>query len=337
MTKDYGTVSYTHVRRNDRAVQDSKWIKALLRQAAFGTLATNYQDQPFINSNLFVYDEPGNIIYLHTASVGRTRANVEKNERVCFSVSQMGRLLPADVALEFSVEYAGVAVFGYAQIVSDAAEAKHGLQLLLDKYAPHLRPGRDYRPITSGELKRTTVYRIEIHEWSGKKKEVAAEFPGAYYYQEPEVRRFFERRRDGFLISSDPNILDRALVYDFLANEAYWSRGITKEKVAKALRNSLCFGVYAVETDGEPQVGFARVITDYATFAYLADVFILRAYRGQGLGKWLVHNIQNHPELQGLRRWTLYTKDAHDFYAQFGYLPEPGPENHMVFQPVDYS
>ena len=182
MPKDYAALPYTHTRRQDRAVTDDAWIRAFLHEAPIGVLATVHEGQPFINTNLFVYDEAANVIYMHTARVGRTQANVEAVERVCFSVSEMGRLLPAAEALEFSVEYKGVVVFGTAQIVTDAAEAEHGLQLLLDKYAPHLRPGRDYRPIIPEELKRTAVYRIDIEQWSGKKKEVAADFPGAFRF-----------------------------------------------------------------------------------------------------------------------------------------------------------
>lgn len=182
MAKDYAKLPYTHTRRADRAVTDEVWIRNFLRQAPMGVLATVYDGQPFINSNLFVYDEGANAIYMHTARTGRTRTNVEAAGRVCFSVSEMGRLLPAEEALEFSVEYKSVVVFGSARIVTDAPEAEHGLQLLLDKYAPHLRPGRDYRPIIPEELKRTAVYRIDIEQWSGKKKEVAADFPGAYYF-----------------------------------------------------------------------------------------------------------------------------------------------------------
>ena len=182
MPRDYVTLPYAQVRRPDRAVTDEGWIRAFLHEAPIGVLATVHEGQPFINTNLFVYDEAANVIYMHTARVGRTQANVETAERVCFSVSQMGRLLPAAEALEFSVEYKGVVVFGTARIVTDAAEAEHGLQLLLDKYAPHLRPGRDYRPIIPEEIKRTAVYRIDIEQWSGKKKEVAADFPGAFHF-----------------------------------------------------------------------------------------------------------------------------------------------------------
>jgi len=182
MPKDYASLPLNAVRRKDRAVDDEEWIRALLRRAPVGQLATVHDGQPFINSNLFVYDEAKHVIYMHTARVGRTQANVAANERVCFSVSEMGRLLPAEEALEFSVEYAGVTVFGRASIIKDVEECRHGLQLLLDKYAPHLRPGEHYRPITDDEIARTAVYRIEIDQWSGKRKQVAPDFPGAYWY-----------------------------------------------------------------------------------------------------------------------------------------------------------
>jgi hypothetical protein len=184
MKIDHSTRPLAQVRRADRAVTDEGWIKEFLRRAAYGALATAVDGQPFINTNLFVYDETARAIYLHTAQVGRTQANVQANPRVCFSVSRMGRLLPAAEALEFSVEYAGVVVFGAITQLMDNAEKEHGLQLLLDKYFPHMRPGRDYRPITPDELKRTAVYRLNIEQWSGKQKKVEADFPGAVIYED---------------------------------------------------------------------------------------------------------------------------------------------------------
>ncbi|MCC6614392.1 MAG: pyridoxamine 5'-phosphate oxidase family protein [Anaerolineae bacterium] len=181
MPKDYTAMPPSQVRRADRAVEDEAWIRAFLTRAPYAAVATAYDGQPFINTNLFVYDAERHAIYIHTARVGRTQANVEATARVCFSVSEMGRLLPADEALEFSVEYAGVTVFGSAQII-EGEEARHGLQLLLDKYAPHLHPGVHYRPIMDDELKRTAVYRIDIESWSGKRKQVADDFPGAFWY-----------------------------------------------------------------------------------------------------------------------------------------------------------
>jgi hypothetical protein len=182
MPKDYTSLPYNEVRRSDRAVMDEAWIKTLLHCAPIGMLATVHDGQPFINSNLFVYDEAENVIYMHTAKVGRTQGNIAEYERVCFSISEMGRLLPAKEALEFSVEYKGVVVFGTAEIVDDPIRATDALHLLLKKYAPHLEAGRDYRPVMAEELKRTAVYRITIEQWSGKKKEVAPDFPGAYLY-----------------------------------------------------------------------------------------------------------------------------------------------------------
>lgn len=172
------------MRRRDRAVEDESWMRAFLHSGAWGALATIADDQPFINTNLYVYDEKANCIYLHTARSGRTRSNIEGDDRACFSVSEMGRILPADTALEFSVEYAGVTVFGRGRVVDDDEEKRHALQILLDKYAPHLKPERDYRPSTQEELDRTSVFRVDIDRWSAKKKEVEAGFPGAFRYDE---------------------------------------------------------------------------------------------------------------------------------------------------------
>ncbi|KXK52902.1 MAG: pyridoxamine 5'-phosphate oxidase family protein [Chloroflexi bacterium] len=176
------------VRRRDRAVEDDAWIAEFLQRAAVGAMATVSGDQPFINTNLFVYDAEHDCIYIHTAKAGRTRSNLEQSEpvKVCFSVMEMGRLLPADEALEFSVEYAGVSVFGTGRVIEDDAEATDALQLLLDKYAPHLIPAEDYRPPVVEELRRTTVMRIDIESWSGKKKEVG-DFDGAYWYAAPSI------------------------------------------------------------------------------------------------------------------------------------------------------
>ncbi len=181
-------------RRKDRAVEDEVWLRAFLHRAPVGVLAMVDGDQPFMNSNLFVFDEAAHCLYLHNAKTGRTPSAIEVNPRVCFSVMEMGRLLPAEVALEFSVEYASVMVFGSARLITDQAEATHGLQLLLDKYAPHLTPGKDYRPPVESELKRTAVIRVEIEAWSGKKKEVAAEFPGAYWYDAAPMLASLQRR-----------------------------------------------------------------------------------------------------------------------------------------------
>ena len=138
--------------------------------------------------------------------------------------------------------------------------------------------------------------------------------------------------KKGFKISTDNNLLDIDVIYKYLDQESYWSQGIPLEKLKKAIENSLCFGIYK---DGK-QAGFARVITDKATFAYICDVFVLPEYRNLGLSKWLVQTIKSHPELQGLRRWSLATVDAHGLYSQFGFTPVGNAERWMgIYTPYN--
>ena len=133
-----------------------------------------------------------------------------------------------------------------------------------------------------------------------------------------------EYRKGKFLVSTDRDKLNLDTVHSFLS-ESYWAKGIPREVVARSIQNSLCFGVFS----GAEQIGFARVISDYATYAYLADVFIIEPYRGKSLAKWLMECIVAHPQLQGLRRWTLATRDAHELYAKFGFKPLQRPDRFM--------
>lgn len=134
----------------------------------------------------------------------------------------------------------------------------------------------------------------------------------------------YERQWGEFTLSTDPARLDFAAAHRFMA-ETYWAKDRPREVMECAMRESLCFGVYR----GKEQVGMARVITDYATFAYLADVFIARELRRKGLGKWLVKSILEHPRLQTMRRWMLLTEDAHDLYAANGFSVFQHPERVM--------
>ena len=128
--------------------------------------------------------------------------------------------------------------------------------------------------------------------------------------------------KKGFMISTDKSRLDFEAIYNYLAEHSYWAKGIPRERLSRAVENSICFGIYKENE----QAGFARVVTDEATFAYICDVFVLPAYRGMGLSKWLIQTIVEHPELQGLRRWSLATADAHGLYSQFGFIPLTRPE-----------
>jgi GNAT superfamily N-acetyltransferase len=136
--------------------------------------------------------------------------------------------------------------------------------------------------------------------------------------------RILEVHRENFTISTDPVRLDADSIAEML-QRAYWAQGRPRERVDRALANSLVFGLY----DGEKQIGLARVISDYAIFAYLCDVFIHEDYRVHGLGKWLMQTIHSHPDLQGLRRWVLVTRDAHSLYSQFGWTSLHDPTSWM--------
>ncbi|HET8645473.1 MAG TPA: GNAT family N-acetyltransferase [Vicinamibacteria bacterium] len=137
----------------------------------------------------------------------------------------------------------------------------------------------------------------------------------------------FERRREGYLLSTDPRRLDVARVHAWLA-ASYWAAGIPRDVVERSIAGSLCFGVYE-EGGAGTQVAFARAITDGATYAYLADVVVEESQRGRGLGVWLMECIGAHPDLQGLRRWSLVTRDAHALYARFGFGGLASPERYM--------
>ncbi len=129
------------------------------------------------------------------------------------------------------------------------------------------------------------------------------------------MNRYYEVKNGEYLVSTDPSLLHVDVIHKYLSEESYWAQNIPGDVVKRSISNSLCFGLY----EKDKQIGFARLVTDKATFAYLADVFILEEFRGKGLAKWLMEAIHAHPELQGLRRWMLGTRDAHSLYEQFGW------------------
>jgi GNAT superfamily N-acetyltransferase len=145
--------------------------------------------------------------------------------------------------------------------------------------------------------------------------------------------------KNDFIISTDKSKLNITLIHTYLSKERYWAKNIPLPVVQQSINGSFCFGVYKKENnETDTQIGFARVITDYATFGYLADVFISEEYRGKHLSKWLMFEIFNHPELQGFRRWMLATRDAHGLYGQFGFTPINNPERFMqLTKPDIYS
>ncbi len=180
--------SYTTIRRKERGVDDEVWIQELLQRVPFCVMATVVNERPFTVARNFAYDKEKHVVYMHGARKGHTFTTVEHGAYVCLNVSEMGRLLPAKRAMNFGAEYAGAVISARASLVTDTDEAKHALQLIVDKHFPHLRSNVDYETTSDVDLKITAVIRIDIDEWSGKQKKVPADFPGAFYE---------DKKRDG--------------------------------------------------------------------------------------------------------------------------------------------
>ena len=161
--------SPANAQRRPQHVLDEASTRQLIERARVGHIATLWDDQPFINPTTFWYDAERHAINFHSNLAGRVRANAEQQARVCFEASEYGRLLPSNVALEFSLQYESVVAYGTALVLEDFAEKRRALYGLTSKYFPAMAAGREFRPITDQELKRTSVYAIRIESWSGKR------------------------------------------------------------------------------------------------------------------------------------------------------------------------
>jgi nitroimidazol reductase NimA-like FMN-containing flavoprotein (pyridoxamine 5'-phosphate oxidase superfamily) len=168
MPRDYISQPPTAYQRRPHLTRDDNWIRAFLKLAQIGHIATSIDGQPFINPTTFWYDEENHQIFFHSNLAGRIRSNIESNPKVSLEASELGRFLPSNVALEFSLQYRSVVVFGTARVVADPEEARRLLYGLIGKYFPALTAGREYREIADKELRATSIYTIQIESWSGK-------------------------------------------------------------------------------------------------------------------------------------------------------------------------
>lgn len=168
MPRDYENQSPTAFQRVPEHTQNDNWIKDLLQRGQIARIASRFDLQPFINTSTFFYAESENRIIFHSNIAGRVRANIEKYPEVCVEVSEFGKLLPSNIALEFSLQYRSVIVFGKAYLIEDEIEKKTVLHQLIEKYFGEMQIDKDYRSATDKELKRTSVYEIKIESWSGK-------------------------------------------------------------------------------------------------------------------------------------------------------------------------
>ena len=158
-----------NIQRIPEYAQDGDWIRGFLHQSQIGHIATHWDEQPFITPSTFWYDPERHEIYFHSNITGRVRANAERHPEVCFETSRAGKLLPSNIALEFSLQYESVVVFGSIRILKNDEEKRRALYGLIEKYFPAMEAGTHYRPITDKELTRTSVYAIKIDSWSGKR------------------------------------------------------------------------------------------------------------------------------------------------------------------------
>jgi nitroimidazol reductase NimA-like FMN-containing flavoprotein (pyridoxamine 5'-phosphate oxidase superfamily) len=168
MPRDYSSQRPTAFQRRPHLTREDAWIKAFLKEAKVGHVATSINGQPFLTPTTFWFDEQNRQIVFHSNIAGRVRSNIETNPKVSLEASELGKLLPSNVALEFSLQFRSVVAFGTARIVTDPAEARRLLYGLIGKYFPAMTPGKEYREITDKELRATSVYAIQIEEWSGK-------------------------------------------------------------------------------------------------------------------------------------------------------------------------
>jgi len=305
-------------------------------------------------------------VYIHGAASNRMIRTAAEGIEVCLTATLIDSLVMARSAFHHSVDYRSAVIFGVAHEVTDPVRKLAAMRALVERIGPG-QWDRIRQP-NPKELAATSILELPITEASAKVRadgviddeedyalpiwagviplRTEALIPLAdarlsqgiamprniSEYVPPDSRISYahdgaplERTIDGVLISTDTARLDLDVIHTFLSTRSYWAQGVPREVVARSIATSLCFGVY----DGAQQVGFARVISDYATFAYLADVFIIESYRGRGLSKALMESVMSHPHLQGLRRWTLGTADAHGLYRKFGFAEPRYPERQM--------
>ncbi|MFZ2959414.1 MAG: GNAT family N-acetyltransferase [Candidatus Ozemobacteraceae bacterium] len=327
------------MRRNDKAITDPNELARILRSECVMHLAMYDGAEPFMTAVNYGYD--GKALYFHSALEGR---KVEifsdpRYRRICFMVDcYEGIVEQVTGASEphFTARFESVLGWGCLTREAGPESIRRGLNLLVSQAS-----GKSAHYTFPGCLEKTAVFRLDIETMTGKRSpatnhanhfsEESRTLSAIHSEKKQTGKGPFEVALDGFEISTDPFRLDTKAIHAYLSR-AHWSRGIPLQVVATSLERSLCFGLY--DASGS-QVGLARVITDYATFAYLCDVYTLEGHRGKGLGKWLMECVMQHPDLRGVRRFMLVTPDAHGLYRKNGFEQIRHPENYMEIHRPD--
>ncbi|HET8931968.1 MAG TPA: GNAT family N-acetyltransferase [Polyangiales bacterium] len=345
-------------RRPQRGSYEREHVFAVIDEAVLAHVAFNVDGLAMTlpTAHARVDDQ----LYLHGARANRMLQALCEAGRAGVTFTLVDGLVLARSAFHHSMNYRSAFVLGPVCEVTDFDEKRLALRALIE----HIAKGRmrELSDPTDSELEQTLLIRLSIEEASAKTRagdpidapeDMALDVwagtvpltltpgtpkpdaalragqtfsPAALARALPHVQPY-EAAHAGFVLSNDPTRLDFEFIYRFLSNEAYWCEGIQRDQLRRAMLGSMCFGAYL----GERQVGFARVISDGARFAYLCDVFVDRAQRARGLGKALVGFVLDHPELRGIERFLLGTRDAHTLYERFGFVPTT-PGRFMVRQ-----
>jgi nitroimidazol reductase NimA-like FMN-containing flavoprotein (pyridoxamine 5'-phosphate oxidase superfamily)/GNAT superfamily N-acetyltransferase len=308
--------------------------------------------EPYVSVLPTAHARVGDALYLHGARANRLLMSAI-GQQVCVTVTLLDGLILSRNAFHHSMNYRSVVLYGVASEVEDVEEKKLALHALVE----HVAKGRagETRAPNDKELATTLIVKVPIDEGAAKTRSGppldgpeqedeahwAGEIPLKLCAQPPirdasmpieraispavlarlsqlGARTPYERRlgvNRELLLSTDVQRIDVELVHRFLSEESYWAKGVALDTLHKTLEGALCFGLYR----GAQQLGFARVVTDYARIAYLGDVFIVPSERGHGLGTQLVRAVLEHPELASLERWLLGTNDAHALYEKLGF------------------
>jgi len=364
MEETQRTPRTTVKRMAKRAVYDREVIHSILDRALVCHVGFVADGAPSVLPTL--HARIGDRLYLHGSAASHMLRTAAGSAEICVTVTMIDGLVLARSAFHHSVNYRSAVIFGRANRVEDREQKLAAMRALVEHVAPGRWDGT--RAPNDKEIAGTLILELPIEETSAKirtggpiddEADYALPFwagvipltlaaatpvadprmngtielpPHVFEYRTPDERAPglahdgapFEQRAGEFLITTDVSRLDLNVTHDFLT-QSYWAANIPRQVVARALKNSLCFGLY----DDERQIGLARVVSDYATFAYVADVFVLEKYRGRGLSKALMAATMAHPHLQSLRRWTLATRDAHALYRKFGFETPQLPDRMM--------
>jgi uncharacterized protein len=340
----------TFKRKPQRGSHDRAALDAILDEALVCHVGVVIDGSPRVLPTAHV--RVGDALYVHGSRKNRLMTSMI-GRPVAVTVTLIDGLVMSRTAFHHSMNYRSAVIYGVGVDVVDVEEKRVALHALVE----HIAPGRNQetRPPVESELAATLVVRVPIDEGSVKTRTGSAiddketlgdgswagVIPLKLMALSPQrddklatgqliassvaararqlgvgARVPYEQEIGAVLVSTDPERVDFPMVHAFLRDESYWARGVSEQALRTALSHALCFGVYR---DGE-QLGFARVVTDFARIAYLGDVFIKSSARGQGLGKLLIGAVLTHPDLRAIERWLLGTHDAHDLYTRFGFV-----------------